>query len=185
MVEIATTGPSGYPRDTVSEIAICRMLPDGSDFETVYNDGVALDPRDVGKASLDYMEESYGIVPEDLYAGSDIARVASDVQKIIFGKDCTAYNIGNVFGKYLSFEPWNCARNVTMLPSISVRLPSDLKGAPESEHILIRNAYESICPGDPAMVGEGRRAIHLVQMAASVLIALRRNGLARSTDCME
>lgn len=178
VVELATTGPLGYPKDTVAEIAVCRMFSDGSDFETVYNDGVALDPMDLGKPSLDYMEENYGIEPEDLYAGSDADRVASDIQKIIFGKDCTAYNVGNVFGKYLSFEPWDCARNLTVMPSISIRLPPEFKGSPENEHILIRNAYRQICPGDPAEVGDGKRAIHLAQMAASILSTLRRNGLA-------
>ena len=79
VVELATTGPSGYPKDTVAEIAVCRVLSDGSDFETVYNDGIALDPKDLGKDPLDYMEENYGIVPEDLYVGSDVSRVASDV----------------------------------------------------------------------------------------------------------
>lgn len=180
VVELATTGPSGYPKDTVAEIAVCRVMSDGSDFETVYNDGIALDPKDLGKDPLDYMEENYGIVPEDLYVGSDVSRVASDVQGLIFGKECTAYNVGNVFGKYLSFEPWDCARNLTVLPSISVRLPPELKGPPEMEHTLIRSAYDAICPGDPAMVGDGRRAIHLAQMAASVFATLRRNGLARS-----
>lgn len=26
VVELATTGPSGYPKDTVAEIAVCRVL---------------------------------------------------------------------------------------------------------------------------------------------------------------
>lgn len=178
VVEIATTGPKGTPRDNVAEIAVCRVFADGSDFDTVYNDGVALDPLDLGKEPLDYMQQNYGIEPEDLYHGSDESRVASDFQKVVFGHDCTSYNVGAVFGKYLSFEPWDCARNLTLLPSISIRLPSDLKGAPEQEHVLIRRAYESICPGDPAGVGSGMRAIHLAQMAASILTSLRRQGLA-------
>ena len=69
VVEIAVTGPKGAPKDRVAEGAVGRGRSDGSDFETVYNDSVALDPLDLGKEPLDYMEANYGITPEDLYAG--------------------------------------------------------------------------------------------------------------------
>ncbi len=180
VVEIAATGPRGYPNDSVAEIAVCRVFGDGSDFETVYNDGVFLDPKDLGKDPLDYMQANHGIEPEDLYAGSEISRVAEDFQKAVFGKECTSYNVGSTFGRFLSFEPWDSAGEVTILPSISVRLPPELKGPPEKEHELIRLAYGSLCPGDPACVGDGMHAIHLAQMASSVLMELRRRGLARS-----
>lgn len=179
VVEVAVTGPKGAPKDRVAEVAVCRVLSDGSDFETVYNDSVALDPLDLGKEPLDYMEANYGITPEDLYAGSPEGRVVADLQETIFGKECTSYNVGNVFGKHLSFEPWDATRNLTLLPSLSVRLPGDLRGPPEQEHILIRRAYGSICPGDPAGIGEGNHAIDLAQMAASVAAALRREGIFR------
>ena len=178
VVQVAVTGPRGFPNDSVAEIAVCRVLADGSDFETVYCDGVFLDPRDLGKEPLDYMEGAYGIEPEDLYAGSPRERVVSDFQRIVFGRECTSYNVGAVFGKHLSYEPWNATGNVTLLPSISVRLPQELRGPKEEEHLLIRAAYDALCPGDPAEVGDGRRAIHLAQMSASVLAALRRDGLA-------
>lgn len=180
VVEVASTGPAGIPNDEVAEIAVCRVFSDGSDFDTVYNDGVALDPRDLGKEPLDFMHENFGIEPEDLYGGSPRERVASDFQKVVFGKECTSYNVGAVFGRYLSFEPWDSTRNLTLLPSISVRMPSDLRGPPDREHVLIKEAYDRLCPGDPVMIGGGRRAIHLAQMSASVLAVLRREGLFRS-----
>lgn len=185
VVEVAATGPKGYPNDSVAEIAVCRVFGDGSDFETVYNDGVFLDPKDLGKDPLDYMQANHGIEPEDLYAGSDISRVVEDFQKAVFGKECTSYNVGSTFGRFLSFEPWDSARELTILPSISVRLPPELKGPPEKEHELIRLAYSSLCPGDPACVGDGMHAIHLAQMASSVLMELRRRGLARSSHHSE
>lgn len=181
VVEVAATGPRGYPNDSVAEIAVCRVFGDGSDFETVYNDGVFLDPKDLGKEPLDYMQANYGIQPENLYSGSDISRVAQDFRKAVFGKECASYNVGGTFGRFLSFEPWDSAGELTLLPSISVRLPPELKGPPEREHDLIRLAYGSICPGDPACVGDGKHAIHLAQMASSVLMELRRRGLARSS----
>ena len=78
VVQVAATGPRWCPEDEVAEIAICKVLPDDSDFETVYNDGIALDPMDLGKAPLDYMSSEFGIEPEDLYAGSELGRVVSD-----------------------------------------------------------------------------------------------------------
>ena len=176
VVEIAATGPKGMPKDTVAEVAVCRMLADGSDFDTVYDCMVAMDPRDIGKEGLDYLTSNYGIQPEELYSGEEQSVVVSQLQKAVFGRECTSYNVGAVFGKYLSFEPWDCARELTLLPSISMRLDKELKGAPEKEHELIRKAYDTLCPGDPACVGDGRRAVHLAQMAASVLMRLRRDG---------
>lgn len=176
VVEIATTGPKGAPDDGVAEVAVCRMLADGSDFDTVYDGSVLMDPRDLGKDALDHLTNVYGIKPEELYSGEDLDIVAKGLQKTIFGKECTSYNVGNVFGKHLSFEPWDCAREVTLLPSISSRLDADLRGPPETEHELIRKAYDSLCPGDPACVGGGRRAMDLAQMATSVLMVLRKDG---------
>lgn len=176
VVEIATTGPKGLPNDSVAEVAVCRMMADGSDFDTIFYETVALDPRDMGKGALDYMADNYGIVAEDLYGGCPADEVVSELQSAIYGKECTSYNVGNVFGKHLSFEPWDCAREVTLLPSISMRLDPIYKGSPESEQDLIRKAYDALCPGDPAMVGGGKRAIDLAQMAVSVMMLLRRGG---------
>ena len=176
VVELASTGPKGAPDDPVAEIAVCRMDGDGGDFDTVYSELIALDPRDLGKDSLDYLSDNFDIHPEELYGGLPVSTVSEQLSRIIFGKECTSYNIGNVFGKHLSFEPWDCARELTVLPSISVRLDKELRGPPEQEHQLIRRAYDTLCPGDPACVGDGRRAIHLAQMAVSVLMVLRRDG---------
>ncbi len=176
VVEIAATGPKGIPSDTVAQIGICRMLPDGSDFDTVYDATVLLDPKDLGKGSLDYLAECYGINPEDLYMGEEQKDVVKKVQRIIFGRECTSYNVGNVFGKFLNFEPWDCTRNLTLLPSISMRLDPDLKGPPEMEYELVRKAYDTLCPGDPACVGEGRGAVDMARMAVSVLMRLRTQG---------
>ena len=69
IVEIASTGNDGMPKDTVAEGAVCRMFSDGSDFETVYYGRIALDPRDLGKEGLDHLATVYGIEPEGLYMG--------------------------------------------------------------------------------------------------------------------
>ncbi len=60
-----------------------------------------------------------------------------------------------------------------------MRLPPELKGSPKKEHECIRAAYNSLCPDDPTCIGTGRRALDLAQMAASVLMRLRREGWYR------
>lgn len=180
VVEIASTGPAGYPADQVAEVAVCRI--EGTDFVTVYDDVVALDPLDLGKEPLDYMSEQYGIDVEDLYMGMPIDDVVSHVQDVLFGNECTSYDVGNVFGRYLSFEPWDATGNSELLPSLCARLPRELKGRPWEEHVKLREAYESLCPGDPADVGDGMHAGHLAQMASSVLLALREQGLYRASE---
>ncbi len=180
VVQLVSTGPQGTPRDTVAEVAVCRMFADGSDYDTVYNEGVALDPRDLGKEPLDYMLANHGMEPEDLYGGIPEDDVSRRLQEVLEGRDCTSYNVGNVFGRYLAFEPWDLTGEVTLLPSICARLPADLKGPVQDEASLIRKAYVSLCPEDPAGVGDGMRAIHLAQMATSVLMFLRGRGLFRS-----
>lgn len=177
VVQIASTGPKGMPSEAVAEIAVCRMLADGSDFDTILSETVSIDPLDLGKDSLDWLSSSYGINPEDLYAGEDRDVVVKRVQEALYGKECTSYNVNNVFGKYLCFEPWDCTGELTLLPSVSGRLPAELRGPAEREHELIRLAYDSLCPGDPACVGKGSRAIQLAQMSASVMMALRTRGL--------
>lgn len=178
VVELTTTGPSGFPKDDIAEVAVCRMDADGMDFSTVYNDGIALDPRDLGKDALDWLQSGYGMDPEELYAGSPKERVVDRVQGILYGRECSAYNVNNVFGRYLCFEPWDMTGNATLLPSISLRLPPDMKGPAGEEHLQIRRAYDALCPDDPAEVGDGRRAIHMAQMATCVLMVLRRRGLS-------
>lgn len=180
VVEIASTGPAGCPKDQVAEIAVCRI--DGSDFDTVYAQTVAIDPRDLGKDPLDYLSDQYGIGTGDLYTGMPIEDVVEDVQGILFGNECTSYDVGNVFGRYLSFEPWDATGNVSLLPSLCARLPRELKGKPWEEHLRLAEAYVSLCPGDPAGVGEGMRPIHLAQMASSVLLALKGQGLYRAPE---
>lgn len=176
VVEIASTGPKGVPGDAVAQVAVCRMDADGGDFDTVFHASVALDPRDLGKEALDHLSAGYGILPEDLYSGDPVEEVARRLKDVIYGRECTSYNVGNVFGKHLSFEPWDCTRNLTLLPSVSVRLDPDLRGPPEREHELIAEAYRRLCPDDPAMVGDGRGALELAQMTVSVMMLLRRGG---------
>lgn len=176
VVEVATTGPNGAPNDGVVQIGICRMLPDGSDFDSVYSGTVCIDPRDIGSDSLNYLSERYGIMAEHLYAGEPSDVVIGCFQDSVFGKDCTSFNVANVFGKHLNYEPWDATRNLTLLPSICSRLDPEFKARPEDYPDSIVRAYRRFCPEDPAEVGEGRGAMELSMMSVSVLMQLRQNG---------
>ena len=175
IVEIASTGNDGMPKDTVAEVAVCRMFSDGSDFETVYYGRIALDPRDLGKESLDHLATVYGIEPEGLYMGDPEEMVVKGLQDAFFGKECTSFDVNFTFGRFLCFEPWDTTGELTLLPSYSVRLDRDLRNPPEGEY-AIPYAYSRMCPDDPAGVGEGRTALDLAQMSASMMCVLRRNG---------
>lgn len=176
IVEIVSTGNAGMPKDTVAEVGVCRMFADGSDFDTVFDGRVALDPRDIGAGSLDHLSQTYGIQPEELYMGDDQSFVVEGFQKCVFGHECTSYDVNGTFGKYLCFEPWDATGELTLLPSYSIRLPRDIRTPPEGES-AISYAYSRLCPDDPADVHGGRHAVDLAQMSASVMMVLRRNGL--------
>ncbi|MBQ8179214.1 MAG: hypothetical protein IJ026_02050 [Candidatus Methanomethylophilaceae archaeon] len=176
VVEVATTGTSGFPRDRVYQVAVCRMFADGSDFDTVFHGSVCLDPRDLGKEALDRMSSVYGTNPEELYMGDPEADVVRGFQGSVFGRECTSFDVNTTFGKYLCYEPWDTTREVTLLPPVSCRLPRDAR-TPVGDVHPIRHAYSVVCPGDPAEVGDRNGALELAQMSVSVLMVLRRNGM--------
>ncbi len=175
IVEIAATGEKGMPKDTVIEVAVCRMFQDGSEFETVYYGRVATDPRDLGKEALDRLVNEYGIEPEGLYMGDPEDEVVKGLQNAVFGKECTSFDVNMTFGRFLCFEPWDTTGELTLLPSYSVRLDRDLRNPPEGES-PIPYAYSKVCPDDPAGVGVGRTALDLAQMSASIMCNLRCGG---------
>lgn len=175
IVEIAATGDNGMPKDTVAEVAVCKMFSDGSDFETTYYGRIALDPRDLGKDALDHLADVHGIGPEGLYMGDPEDTVVRGLQDAIFGKECTSFDVNLTFGRFLCFEPWDTTGELTLLPSYSVRLDRDIRNPPEGE-LAIPYAYSKLCPDDPAGIGKGRTALDLAQMSASMMCILRRGG---------
>ena len=173
IVEVAVTGESGFPKDAVVQIAICRMEADGSDYDTVYEDNIALDPKDVGHDALTRLEEVYGITAEILYMGEDRSEVISRVTSILKGHDCASFS-KMTFSKFLCYEPWDLNCEVTFLPAISLLIPRDMLG--DTDPNSLHNVYGRLCPGDPAGVGEGRSAMDMAQMSACVAMAMRRKG---------
>ena len=177
-VETAATGPRGFPMDKVVQIAICEIR--GGEYETVFAEHVQTDPRDLGKEPLDYLSENYGIHAEDLYSGVPEEFVVGKVQGILVGQECVSFDVGEVFGRHLSYEPWNLAMRATLLPSLDRFLPAAATVLPDEDSDPLRKAYDVLCPGDPAEVGEGKGAPERARMTASVVSVLTEAGLFRS-----
>ena len=178
VVEIAATGARGMPADAVAEVAVCLLPADGSEFETVFWGRVALDPLDIGKEALDHLESEYGITAESLYAGDPEEEVSKCFQEAIYGRECCSYDVGFTFGRFLSFEPWDTAREVEVLPSYHLMLPDTVKG--DSVASSISAAYSAMFPDDDAGILGEQGALKLAQMSASIVQRLREEGLYRS-----
>jgi len=180
VVEIAATGAKGLPADAVAEAAVCLLPGDGSEFETVFCGRVLLDPLDIGKEALDHLEAEYGITAESLYAGDPEEEVSKGLQEAIYGKECCSYDVGFTFGRFLSFEPWDMAREVEVLPSYRLMLPDTVKGESVASSIIA--AYDAMFPDDDAGILEDQGALRLAQMSASIVQRLRGEGLYRTLN---
>jgi len=173
VVEAAFSGPKGFPLDRIIEVSVCRMHRDGTDYDTVYDSLVHADPMDLGKDSLDYIQENYGITAEMLYAAPDEEVVVKELRsKLDSDAECTSFNVNRTFGQFLCVEPWDLNGEVTLLPSISSRLP------PEYSKTL-REAYDYVTPGNPMGI-EGSTSMDKCLMSVSIMMKLRQTGFFRS-----
>ena len=168
VVEAVFTGPKGFPMDKVVEVAVCRMHRDGTDYDTVYESTVFSDPMDLGKDALDYILENSGITAEMLYASTPEDVVVKELTAKLRDTECTSFNVNRTFGQFLCVEPWDLNGELTLLPSISSRLP------PEYSKDL-KAAYDYASPGNPMKV-EGSRAMDLCLMSTSIMMRLRQGG---------
>lgn len=173
VVEIATTGIAGCPKDAVVEIAICRLFPDFSDYDSVYDAMVYMDPKDLGYDALERIDSLYGISPDELYLGDDVSKVSDDVRKILSGSDCISFD-KTTFARFLCFEPWDLNRSVSFMPAISLMIPRIFTET-ESLH-QIYEVYHRFFNDDPAGVGDDRSALSMAQMCSCVVGEMRRRG---------
>ncbi len=177
VTEIAETDPKGLPWGKVIQIAVCRLDQDGGFYDTVLTESIKADPLDLGKPALDRLSEVYGVNAENLYLGEDEGLVVERAKSVLVGSECISFDVGMVFGGYLCYEPWDLTREVTLYPSMSRFLPAQAVPIEGESVDPLRKAYETMCPGDPAGVGDGKGAYERAQMSASVLSALIRAGL--------
>lgn len=178
VVEVNADGDKGYPENVVAEVGICRIDTETLDYDSVYGELIAIDPLDLGKTSLDTLTDTAGIDVRELYLGLPEEDVVADVRKILKGQDVACFDVRETFMKYLLNVPWDLTKEAMIMPAVSIRVPRSLninREAPVQERIVA--AYTSLCPGDPAGVGDGRRALNLAQMTSEILIRLRKDGM--------
>ncbi len=168
VVEGAFTGPKGFPIDRVVQIAVCRMHKDGEDFDTIYDSFIFADPKDLGKDALDYLQDNYGITAETLYSAPSEEDVVNELHDKLKDTECTSFNVNLTFGKFLCVEPWDLNMELTMLPSISSRLPREYSNT-------LREAYDYVTPGNPMEVS-GDNAMDRCLMSTSIMMKLRQTG---------
>ncbi|MCL1811880.1 MAG: hypothetical protein FWG41_06695 [Methanomassiliicoccaceae archaeon] len=177
VIQALPTGPDGFPYDEIVDIAVCRVDLGRNEYQTVYHNIIFYDPKQLGKKKLDYLSAVGGISTEEIYAGDSEKKVAEDVLNIIGGKNISAFDVKQEFGRYMTFDPWDITYRSTVMPSVSSKMPISLKCRfPSDEPVTIRKAYRRLLKNDPASVGTGRRAIHLAQMASELMIYMRAKG---------
>lgn len=178
VVEVNSDGDEGYPENVVVEVGICRINTETLDYDSVYGELIEKDPLDLGKASLDNLTDRAGIDVRELYLGLPEENVVSDVRKILKGQDVACFDVRETFMKYLLNDPWDLTKEAMIMPAVSIRVPKSLGLKKDgSLQDRIAAAYNALCPGDPAGVKDGRRALHLAQMTSEILIRLRKEGM--------
>lgn len=173
VVEIATTGVKGCPEDAVVQIGICGLNSDYSDFDSVYDATIELDPKNLGHDALDRIDSLYGISADSLYLGEDINDVCGEVRRILSGSECISFD-KTTFSRFLCFEPWDLNRSVTFMPAVSLMIPRIFTECETPK--LIDEVYSHLLEGDPAGVGKNRSALCMAQMTSCIVMEMRRKG---------
>ena len=177
VIEIIANGDRGFPYDSVIQIGYVDVdtetgeLSDG-DIITIKSDADSWSQKE-----RDYVGDS--VSEEDLRNGTELAAAVERVKSDLKGKDATSFEIANTFGRYLSFEPWDLTFETSILPSISFRLPSTVRGMDSSkENVYIERAYSRYLRDDPLGLGNRRRdALDYARESAMLLLFLRDRGL--------
>lgn len=178
VIEVNADGDKGYPDNIVVEVGVCKVDLDRMDFDSIYNDIILLNPVDMGKTSLDWLTDTAGIDVRELYLGTPQEEVVSNVKELLKGNEVACFDVGVTFGRFLLYEPWDFTKEITVMSSISSRIPSNASPIVKTNlQERIGYAYSKLCPDDLANIGKGRRALHLAQMTSEIVIKLRKNGL--------
>ncbi len=173
VVESISDGAQGFPYDQILSIGVCAVDLDTGDFDSVYHAVLAIEPKYLGKARLDYAE-AHGLDVSLLYDGVPVDEAVSKFKKVIKDQYVTSYDIRQEFSKYLINAPWDITLEAHILSSIMTRQPISFRCKyPEDEPDIIVKAYRKMFRGkDPANVGKGRGALELAQMASQIMINL-------------
>jgi len=174
VIQVISDGPMGFPDDEIVQIGITAVDIGHSDVESVYLSTILSDPDQLSEEKKDYLRTYTSLSDDDLRKGIPLDEVYKEVKSLLFGSDATSFNITNTFTKYLINEPWDLTHEVTIMPSVGSRLPSDLYSADASkEKGSIIEAYNRIFPDDPNGIGSAETALDLALRTSYILLFLR------------
>ena len=182
VLDTETTGLDGYPRDVVVDIAVCRADPQKGTVEEIYSSVVGHDVSRWDEAKKNaWIFQNTDLSLEMVASAPPAEKVASDIRKILSGKNVTTFNTGFDLDKFLYHEPWSLKGAI--IPSRCIMLASKnvckLPGLYEEyKWPKLEEAYSMIVDGDPAGINgkQEHRAMSDAVMASHILIALSRNG---------
>ena len=177
VVQVITGGDRGFPYDSIVQIGYITVDTGtrelgGGELVTIRSDR-----DDWPQKVREYVGDR--ITDEELADGLEKDDAVAKVKKDLKGRDATSFEISNTFGRYLSFEPWDLTLETSILPSISFRMPSTVRGMDTSrENLFIDRAYTRYLPDDPLGLGGSRRnALDYARESAMLLLFLREKGL--------
>ena len=182
VIDTETTGLDGHPRDVVVDIAVCRTDPRKGTVDEVYSSVVGYDvSKWDGARKNAWIFQNTDLTLEMVASAPPAEQVASDIRKLLSGKNVTTFNTGFDLNKFLYHEPWSLRG--TIIQSRCIMLASKnvckLPGLYEDyKYPRLDEAYSMIVEGDPAGINgkQEHRALSDAVMASYILIALCRNG---------
>lgn len=178
VIQVISTGQYGYPKDGVAEIGIASVDLDSGEIRSVYQNRIRHEPDSLDESKTEYLEKNSCIKVSDLTGADRADLVIKEVKEILRGGTVTSFDVANVFYRYMIPEPWDLTFEVSVMPSVSSRLPYSLRcREPSEENKTIVKAYSSfygddatLCPSGPAT------ALDLALMTAHIISSLRRQG---------
>ena len=176
-VQIITNGNRGFPYDSVVQIGSVDVDTESGTLSEGFEVTVRCDTDSWTQEEREYLGDR--VSEDDLKNGMPLEDAVGFVKDRLRGKDAASFEIANTFGRYLSFEPWDLTLETSILPSISFRLPSVVRGADTSkENSFLDRAYARYLTDDPLGLGSRRRtAVDYARESAMLLLFLRKKGL--------
>jgi hypothetical protein len=112
----------------------------------------------------------------DLADAEPADSVVREVKDILKGGTVTSFDVANVFYRYMIPEPWDMTFEVSIMPSVSSRMPYSLRcREPYEENRAIMRAYAAIYGEEAPLIPSGpATALDLALMTAYIIINLRR-----------
>jgi len=174
VIQVISDGPNGFPKDEIVQIGIGAVDLGNNDVESVYFATVKSNPDEWSDEKKEYLHTNSLLSDDDVQNGVSLDEVYKQVKSILSGSDVTSFNIVNTFTKYLINEPWDLTHEVTIMPSVGSRLPSNFYSTDISkEKGLIIKAYDKIFPDDVNGIGSGETALDLALRTSYILLFLR------------